>query len=122
MIILKQHQLQFKLIGLDFTEEMTDIWFKRYGYFSIFIICILLEPQVHIYQVAVFRKTCFRPNFLQIMYLYTYYNDVQKFTNVVIQLTFEVQTIIKMILIVRHRKVITTLLQTIQADCDASKN
>lgn len=55
------------------------------------------------------------------MYLITFYNDVQKFTDVVIQLTFEVQTIIKMLLIVRHRKVIAALLQTIQADCYSSK-
>lgn len=49
MIILKQHKLQFKLIGLVFGDETIDVWFKRYGYFSIFIICILLEPQVRIH-------------------------------------------------------------------------
>lgn len=54
------------------------------------------------------------------MYLFTFYNDVQKFTDVFIQLTFELNIIIKFMVIVRHRMIIWTLLKTMQADCDAS--
>lgn len=56
------------------------------------------------------------------MYLLAFYDDLQKVTDVFIQLSFEIMTIIKLLIIVRHRNVITKMLQAIQADCDASKN
>lgn len=55
------------------------------------------------------------------MYLLSFYNDIQKVTDVFIQLAFEVTNIYKLLIIVCHRKIIAKLLQTIQANCDTSK-